>query len=956
MNSKYKILALGIAGIAAIIISVLFWPSEKFSDFDGDQPEEELIAEFLNIDPVNAELALSRMTLDQKINTLIMVKVDRASVLDSLSNYGAYFMKSPNYQLLAELDTLKKDTLEKLIGISINDIINWENNQFQFQNMTATETSLLAEMQMHVSDFVKFYGINYLEFGNQDPPSRTRILQDLVQNEYYYKHFVAGLMDSLKTDSLLFAYQLPKVTDTIELESCLPFVTQLRKSGITVLGTSSASVMKTAMMERSNFKGLSAIEVDSGLTVNHFLENDLFITSNPHDCRTLLKHFLKKGTIQMNMIDQKAKRVLMAREWSKPKSNGWHNQATDKYFERQQVKKGRSIQRQGICLVQNLDHVLPFKSQADETKVIRIGQPITSFINGLQHYTKVSSKVFVDLGKSELIKLTNAKQDPMVICFNNVELNLKRDSLFLIRLKELDKTCNLIIVNGSNPNNLDLLTDFETLIQLDGNNSYQWQVCAQALFGGFPLKGKLPFQLNKFDFGAGSMTQKTRIGYALPIDVGLDKDTLASISWLAHQGISNRAFPGCQVACVKDGYMILNNAYGHASYKRQEKVTNEHLYDLASVTKVAATTLAAMKLYDEKKYQLNDSIQKYLPDTLAEYLYNGRSTLRNITWREMLIHKSGLPAGISYIKYVDYIRPKDSIGRFDRFYCDMTDDSCFYMPIAEGFYMDESYQDSIWVSLNQMWLRDDKDYMYSDANFVLLYKLLRGLLDADNKLVKQSRHVEDKDYNAFETYLQEQVYRPLKMNRTCYLPLRYFDKEQITPTEDDKYWRRQLVHGYVHDPTAALLGGISGNAGLFSTAEDMAKLFQMYLNRGTYGGQQYIEVSTVTKFINKQAGSHRGLGFNKPVGGGMYGIPEEVSTSTFGHTGFTGNSIWADPENNIIYIFLSNRSHPDAHNPKIIHLGTRKHMHKAIYRSIIDKSYLVKPPQPIDNDSLMVNS
>jgi len=569
----------------------------------------------------------------------------------------------------------------------------------------------------------------------------------------------------------------------------------------------------------------------------------------------------------------------------------------------------------------------------------------------LSHYSSITSSGIDTAIDVKKINWKNPKKIPVVICLNNVAINQERDSVLWAEMQALDQTCNVTIINVGHYHNLTLMEGFETIIQLHSGTQHELESCGQMLFGGYASKGFFPFTVKAMDLKEPKQIQKTRLAFALPIDAGLDKDTLGAISWFANQGIFNRAFPGCQVTAVKDGMVIWNKPYGYATYARREKITNKHLYDLASVTKVAATTMAAMKLYDEQKFKLNDSIETYLPDTLKKHLYNGKSTLRHITWRQMLIHKSGLPAGIPYIKYVDYIT--DSVKRFDRFYCDWSDDSLFYTPIADGFYMDKSYQDSIWVTLNQMWLREDRDYVYSDANFVILYKLLRHILDLNHSLVQRPRQLKDNMYNAFETYLQEQVYRPLQMNETVYLPRRYFDKKWIAPTEQDKYWRKQLVHGYVHDPTAALMGGISGNAGLFSTGNDMAVLFQMLLNKGTYGGKRYISEETVQMFTRKQADSHRGLGFNKPVGGGMYGIPEEVSNTTFGHTGFTGNSIWTDPENKIVYIFLSNRSHPDAHNPKIIHLGTRKHIHKAIYRSIIRaEDYLTVPESIIVSDSL----
>lgn len=420
--------------------------------------------------------------------------------------------------------------------------------------------------------------------------------------------------------------------------------------------------------------------------------------------------------------------------------------------------------------------------------------------------------------------------------------------------------------------------------------------------------------------------------YDNAINVGLNPDTLRQIDYLLKRALNGRAFPGCEVLIAKEGNIVYQKYFGKSEYKASPQIDNNDVYDIASMTKVVATTMVGMKLYEDGHFKLDDPIKNYLPDTIVKYLPYKNHTIANITFRELLIHKSGLPSGGPIINYLDYIKRK-KVARFDAYYCDQKDDSAFTVQIADGMYMEKEYQDSMWIKLNSMFLNPAKPYKYSDVNMNLLYRLFKSIIEEKKLVRKNSR---DTLFNGFSQYLNENVYNKLEMNNTMYLPRRFKKLEDIVPTEKDNFWRKQLVHGYVHDPSAALLGGVAGNAGIFSNVYDLAILFQMLEQGGKYKGVQIFSPETIQLFVSRQENSHRGLGFNKPsITGSTFGVCDEASSKTYGHTGFTGTCVWVDPEKDLVYIFLSNRVYPKV-NKRIYQYGVRKGIHNIIYKSMLD--------------------
>ncbi|OAV71870.1 putative glycoside hydrolase [Bacteroidales bacterium Barb6] len=463
------------------------------------------------------------------------------------------------------------------------------------------------------------------------------------------------------------------------------------------------------------------------------------------------------------------------------------------------------------------------------------------------------------------------------------------------------------------------------------------EYAAQVIFGGVPAKGKLPVTIPGLYYaGTGTFTEKTRLGYHQPQETGIDPVRLQVIDNIAAQGLEGKAYPGCQVLVAKDGMIVYNKAFGYYDTEKSQPVTEASVYDLASVSKAAGTLLAVMKAYDDKKFTLNHKISKYIPE-LED------SDKKDIVIRDMLYHQSGLPATINfYLKAIDRNsyqgslyskarKPSHPVNfdgktfvRNDFAYLSNLVSPApkpgFVTEAARNFYLYDSFKDTIMREIKNARLGTRGRYLYSCINFILL-----------KMMVERETGIE------MDKLLRNDFYSRLGARSTTYNPLRQMDESLIVPTEDDRFIRRQVLRGHVHDEAAAFQGGVSGNAGLFSNAHDLAKVLQLYLNEGTYGGESFLSKETARLFTqSKSPASRRGLGFDKPAPGSTRYAPCSTLAppSVYGHTGYTGTCFWVDPDSHLIYIFLSNRLHPTRANKQLYALEIRERIHDAIYKSL----------------------
>ena len=476
------------------------------------------------------------------------------------------------------------------------------------------------------------------------------------------------------------------------------------------------------------------------------------------------------------------------------------------------------------------------------------------------------------------------------------------DSKVAEYLRTLARNKPTILVHLGNPYALDQLgttAPFKAVMVAYQFTPTTVQSALKACFGEIQCEGLLPVSTKEYPSGTGLGAQNELQEFsALPQSVTDRLDKLLT------DGIKDKVYPGCAVVALKDGKPIYQKAFGNLTYETKSPVTLETLYDVASLTKAAATTLAVMRLYDEYHFKLTDSIGKYLP-------YLRRTNKETITIGELLTHTSGLPAFIPFYKD---IQGKPA-------YFQKTKSPDYGVKVADDLYLLTTYPDSVRYKVAHCKL-GAKKYVYSDLNFLLLKDMVETLTG-----------------QPIEKYLMENIYEPMGLTHTCFNPLdKGFAKDNIAPTENDTEFRKQVVQGYVHDQTAALMNGNAGNAGLFTTAPELGAIFQMLLDGGIYHGIRFFAEETVRLFTSAcpmHGCNVRGLGYHTPKHGGATSIvPEAADKETFGHQGFTGIVVWCDPAEKLTFVFLSNRVYPDCYPNKLSQSGIRLKSHELIYEGV----------------------
>jgi CubicO group peptidase (beta-lactamase class C family) len=481
-------------------------------------------------------------------------------------------------------------------------------------------------------------------------------------------------------------------------------------------------------------------------------------------------------------------------------------------------------------------------------------------------------------------------------------------------INQLRQKTKVVVVGFGNPYGMKLYDGIPTLVCGYEDEIASQRVVPQILFGALPAKGKLPVTVT-YEQKVGNGVQTERIGrvsFGTPESVGLNTKKLNEIDKIVEQGISNRAFPGCQVLVARSGKIVYNRSFGSLRYDVNEPVNDQTLYDIASMTKVSATLQAVMLLNERGAIDLNEKASTYLPEMRG-------TNKENMLVSDILMHQAGLVAFIPFWEKTksgttfksDYYRfAKDSVN----------------LQVADNLYITPAIRDSVWRWVQQSKLINVYDklggyrFTYSDLGLIMLQKIVERITN-----------------QPLDEFVEQNVYEPLGMTSTLYNPSTKFAKTNIAPTESDALFRASQIQGTVHDPNAALLGGVAGHAGLFSNVSDLVKLYQMNLQKGYYGGRQILFPTTVPHFAkNYTQRSYRGLGWDKPeAGDDKPVIAIDASPITFGHTGFTGTAVWIDPERDLIFIFLSNRVYQSSANNKINTLKIRKRIHEVINAAII---------------------
>jgi len=762
------------------------------------------------------------------------------------------------------------------------------------------------------------------------------------------KHF-PGHGDT-ESDSHLTLPVINKSSDQLDSLELLPFREMIKNgvsgimaghlylpeydSGFSIPASLSGKILNGLLREKMGFHGLiitdaldmqavtklykpGEIEVKALLAGNDIL----LLPQNVETAILSIKLAIDSALIPMTLIDEKCRKMLLLKY--KSGLSSLNEICTDHlYKDLNPVSSdilNRMIYKEAITIVKNRVDLIPLNF-LDHRKiaVISIGDTVlTTFQQTLGNFAVLDvfnlPPSFTPNAADSILKMLNS-YNLLIIGIHKTNNNPAKkygvtDETFAL-IDSCSVSGKVVLDIFGSPYILELVknsSNLDAILVSYEDNPVTQQLSAELIFGGFPAKGQLPVTAStNFPIRSGMESNKKRFEYVLPEEIGISSSSLRMIDSLSLKGIASGAYPGCQVLFAREGKVFYRKSFGHPVYGDSTMVQNDDLYDLASITKAASTTLAIMKLYDEGKISLNDPLIRYLPAVKG-------SNKEKITIREIMTHQAGLQPWIKfYEKTLKNGSPDPDIYQF-------SPSLEFPDRVAENMYIRKDWNDSIYQEIIHSKLRDVKDYKYSDLGFYLL------------RLV-----VENITRQTLDVYMAENFYKPLGLNNMTYNPRDGFPLSRIMPTENDTIFRKQLIHGDVHDPGAAMLGGVSGHAGLFSDANDLAIILQMLLNDGEYGGKRYFLPSTVKEFIKIQFpenGNRRGAGFDKPQINYTPDGPscKSASPDSFGHSGFTGTYFWADPDNQLLYVFLSNRVYPSASNQKISEMNIRTEIHQKMY-------------------------
>lgn len=670
-----------------------------------------------------------------------------------------------------------------------------------------------------------------------------------------------------------------------------------------------------------NMKGADIKAAPGGTSLAAFLAgNDiLLIPDNIGQAAQGMMAAVNNGLIQEERLAGSVKKILSAKY--KAGLHAYQPVDTNYLVEELNIVHNQALNHElfenAQTLLRNQQELLPLKN-IENTRIafVNIGDgPADPFYNQLIKYGRVDWVKGKDPGETQSLL---QKYDLVIIGYHKGGVGPWDPYEFseeeLLTVQSIAARNKVVLSIFTSPYALLQVSDpteFEAITVSYQNHYLSQEKAAQMIFGGINASGKLPVYAGP-SFLQGSGLQTTSLGrltYGIPESVGMNSAKLGKVDSLINIAISKKMTPGVQVLIARKGKVIYHKATGYHTYDKKIPVAHTDLYDLASLTKILGTLPLMIELVDQGALSLDTKLSEMLPS------FKG-SNKANITLKQMLSHYARLQPWIPF--HWETLESKSN-RLSPEFYADQSKPG-FQTTVAQGMFIRNDMQDSIVKIIRQSDLQPRLEYRYSDLPYYLLKKYL-----------------ENHHGSSLDSLVHSRFYEPLGANYTSYRPLLSFPKEQIVPTEHDKGWRKQLLQGYVHDEGAALLGGVAGHAGLFSNANDVAKMMQMYLNGGQYGGKRYFSQQTFTEFNTChycQERVRRGIGFDKPQLQGSGPTCGCVSMESFGHGGFTGTFTWADPRHEIVYVFLSNRIHPTAENRKLIREGIRSDIQEAIYDAI----------------------
>ena len=621
---------------------------------------------------------------------------------------------------------------------------------------------------------------------------------------------------------------------------------------------------------------------------------------------------VKSGKISEKEINERCLKVLKAKHHAifKQKTPAKYTVGEIDWIKKQVYEKS-------LTVIKNEKNVLPLIETEKKIALVCLGSNTYTYQKMAQNFGPHDQFQFETA--TEAIKEIGSKLDQYDIIVTSIHTSSVRSvkvygmpENWQLWLEKLPEKSEKILVLFGNPfafMDSPIVEKQDAVVIAYENHPLAQDRTAQMIFGAIGASGKMHFQISDFlNKGKGIVLKAVnRLKYSQPEELGISAEKLQEIDQIALNGVAKGAFPGCQVLVAVEGKIIYQKSFGTKTYEQKDSVYNRDIYDIASISKIAGSTAALMKLETQGKFSLNKKLEDYIPDV------TGKTAFGKIFIKDMMAHQAGLTPWIPfYKKTVTNGKLNSSI------YASVQKEG-FDLQVAKDIWISNSYPDTLYKRIMNSGLNSAKKYEYSDLGYYFVKKI-----------------IEKQTGQAMDQYLYSTLYIPMGLQNIRYTPLSFFAYERIVPTENDKDFRGQIIRGHVHDPGAAMLGQVGGHAGIFANAADLAAIMQLFLNKGNYMGKQLIDPNVIAAYTKAQfTGNRRGAGFDRPTLSAKGGPTcELVSQESYGHSGFTGTFTWADPAYGINYVFLSNRVYPSAENWKIRDMNIRTEIQRVIYQSI----------------------
>ncbi|MEM6516281.1 MAG: glycoside hydrolase family 3 N-terminal domain-containing protein [Bacteroidota bacterium] len=707
------------------------------------------------------------------------------------------------------------------------------------------------------------------------------------------------------------------------LESRAGFPSSLSKHIVTDILKDSLGFKGLIFTDALEMKGVSNFSTPGDIDLAAFKAgNDVLLISEdvPKAVKKIISAYNDKE-ISEERLAESVKKILMAKYkvgLNNYEPVGMTNLVSDLNRLEDDLLYGELMEN-AITVLKNKSEILPLRNlQTKKIAYVEMGDDDGGFfLQELRKYTKIHK---VEANSLDLLLDKLKNYNTVILGFHKSNANPWKDYKFtdkeLVWLYEIARTNTVILDVFAMPyalNDLMTVENIEGIVMSYQNSIISQEKSAQLLFGAIPAKGKLPVTAGDiFELGRSiNYNSINSLSYGLPESVGMSSVKLKRLDSLAQYAVDNKMTPGIQLLVARKGKVIYNRNFGKHTYDGEEEVKFQDLYDVASLTKILATLPLLMELVEKNVVSLDTKLSKLLP----EY---SKSNKKNITIKQMLSHYARLRPWIPF-----YVETLDSVTkRPDPEYYRKIPSLKYNIKVADEMYLRNDYPDSMMTILKETELLSRRRYRYSDLPYYILKQFIEKHYD-----------------KPLDELVQEHFYQSLGANYTTYNPSSKFSNKNLIPTEVDDYFRFQEIKGYVHDMGAAMQNGVGGHAGIFSNANDVAKIMQMYLQKGYYGGKRYFKTETIEKFNTCHycdRDVRRGVGFDKPQLGEEGPTCGCVSMTSFGHSGFTGTYAWADPEEEIVYVFLANRTYPNAGANLLLRENIRTDIQEAIYEAILE--------------------